>query len=100
TEPGPRWLVRPADRQQVVEDRRQQIDRYDHVDVARRTLLAALLQLQRADAEQIAIRADQRSAAPVGMRRRGEDRFVDDVFPVAGKLLLGDDTRRHGFLPA
>ena len=37
------------------------------------------------------LRADQRSAAPVGMRRRGEDRLIDHIFPVAGELLLGDD---------
>src|SRR5262245_52494591 len=33
-EPGPRRLVRPPQREQVVEDRLQQIDRHDHVEVA------------------------------------------------------------------
>ena len=44
---------------QVVEDRAEQIDRHDHVDVAGRALLAALLQLQRADADQLTARPDQ-----------------------------------------
>ena len=48
-----------------------------------------LLELQRADAEQVAVRPDQRGAAPVGMRRRGEDRLVEHVFPIAGEFLPG-----------
>ena len=37
---------------------------------------------------QIAARPDQRGAAPVRMRRRGEDRLVEHVLPVAGEFLL------------
>ena len=37
---------------------------------------------------------DQRGAAPVRMRRRGEDRLVEHVFPIAGEFLLADDARR------
>ena len=48
---------------------------------------------------QVAGRADHRGAAPVRMRRRGEDRLVEDVFPVAGEFLLADDARRDRALP-
>ena len=54
-----------------------------------------MLQLQRADAEQVALRSDQGGAAPVRMRRRSEDRLVEHVFPIAGEFLLGDDARGH-----
>ena len=63
-------------------------------------LLGRLLQLQRADADEIAGRPDQRGAAPVRMRRRGEDRFVEHIFPVAGEFLLGDDTGGDRALPS
>ena len=39
-------------------------------------------------------------AAPEGMRRRGEDRLVEDVFPVAGEFLLAHDDRRDRPRPA
>ena len=64
-----------------------------------RAFVARLLQLQRTDAEEIAGRADQRRAAPVGMRRRGEDRFVEHVFPITGEFLLGDDACGDRVLP-
>src|SRR5215831_11804572 len=57
--------------------------------------LALAFELERANAEQIAGRTDQRRAAPVGMRRRREDRLVEDVFPVAGELVAIGDARRH-----
>ena len=63
-------------------------------------LLGRLLQLQRADADEIAGRSDQRGAAPVRMRRRGEDRFVEHIFPIAGEFLLGDDAGRDRALPS
>src|ERR1700674_5964082 len=44
---------------------------------------------------------DHRRAAPVGVRGRGEQRLVEEVFPVAGELLLGHDLGRHrAFAPA
>ena len=63
-------------------------------------LLDGVLELQRADADQIAGRSDQRGAAPVRMRGRGEDRLVEHVFPVAGEFLLGDDAGRDRVMPA
>ena len=53
---------------------------------------SALLQLQRADAEQFALGADQRGAAPVRVRGGGEQGLVEHVFPVAGELLPGQDS--------
>src|SRR5207244_12293233 len=44
----------------------------------------------RADAEQLAVGADQRRAAPLRMRPRREERLVEHVFPVAGELALGE----------
>ena len=98
-EPRPRRRVAPAEFHQIVEDRLEQIDRHDHVEILRLPLLDRLLQLQRADADEIAGRPDQRRAAPVRMRRRGEDRLVEHVFPVAGEFLLGDDARGDRALP-
>src|SRR4029077_8955087 len=39
-------LVDPAVGEQIVEDRRQKVDRHDHIDVARAALLAELLDVQ------------------------------------------------------
>jgi hypothetical protein len=78
-EPRPRRRVAPAELHQVVEDRIQQIDRHDHVDVLRLALLDGVLQLQRADADEIAGGSDQRGAAPVRMRRRGENGFMSSL---------------------
>ena len=98
-EPRPRRHVAPAEFHQIVDDRLEQIDRHHHVDVLRLAFLGGVLQLQRADAEQVAGRADQRGAAPVRMRRRGEDRFVEHIFPIAGEFLLGDDAGGDRALP-
>ena len=48
-------------------------------------------ELERADADQFAAARDQAGAAPVGMGGMGEDRFIEQVFPIAGELLLGRD---------
>ena len=58
-----------------------------------RALLGALLEMQRADAEKLAIAADQRRAAPIGMRRRGEKRIVDEIFPESELPRLADIAR-------
>ena len=58
-----------------------------------------MLELQRADAEEIAGRTDQSGAAPIRMGRRREDRFLQHIFPIAGKFLFGDDARRYRALP-
>ena len=59
-------------------------------------LAAALaFELQRADADQLAMARDHAGAAPVRMRRVGEDRFIEQIFPIAGELLPGGDLARH-----
>src|SRR5229473_2672190 len=73
-----------------VEHRLEQIDRHDHVDVLG-LALALALELQRADADQFAAVRDQRGAAPIGMRRIGEDCLVQQILPITAVLLLGGD---------
>ena len=68
----------------------EQIDRHHHVEMLV-LALARALDLQRADADQFALRRRSAGAAPVGMRRIGEDRLVEHVFPIAGELLLRGD---------
>src|ERR1700687_5830507 len=90
TEPGPRRLVDAAELSQVVEHRLEQIDRHDHVDVLG-LALALAFELQRADADQLAAVRDQPGAAPVRVRGIGKDRFVQQILPVTGELLLRGD---------
>src|SRR5207244_4288106 len=59
-----------------------------------------LLDMQRCDAHQRAVAADQRAAAPEGVRRRGEDRALQEVLPIAGEFLARDDQRLDGVAPA
>src|SRR6185437_202386 len=94
-DPRPRRLVALAVGEQLVEHRLQYVDRHDHVDVARAVALDHLLDIERADAEQLAVAADEPGAAPEGMRRRGEDRGVQQVFPVAREFLRADDAGAH-----
>ena len=70
----------------------KQVDRHEHVAV-NGVLVDLLLHQQRSDADQPAVVADQRGAAPFGMRRRGEQRFVEHILPVARELALVDDPR-------
>ena len=96
-EPRSRRAILPAEPEQVAKDRLQDIDRDDHVEVDG-TLRAGLLEVKRSDSEKVAAGADERSSAPIGMGRRREDRFVEHVFPVPRKLLLGEDARRYGVM--
>jgi len=73
----------------------QQVDRHEHVDVEG-LAVHLLLHQQRPDADQVALRVEQRRAAPLRMGRRGEQRLVEHVLPVAGKFLLCDDPRPEG----
>src|SRR6266851_6738807 len=77
-EPGPRRLVDTTEFAQIVDHRLEQIDRHDHVDVFG-LALALALELQRTDADQFAAVRDRRGAAPIGMRRIGEDRLVQQI---------------------
>src|SRR4051794_10312712 len=53
--------------------------------------LAFALELERADADQLAAGREQSGTAPIGMGGIGEDRFIQKILPVACELLLGDD---------
>ena len=55
-----------------------------------------MLQLEGADTQKIARFPDQGRTAPVRMPGRGEDRFLDQVLPVAGELLARHDIGRDG----
>jgi hypothetical protein len=68
----------------------KQIDRHDHVDVLG-FALALAFELQRTDPDQFAAVGDQSGAAPIGMPGMGEDRLIQQVFPIAGEFLLGRD---------
>src|SRR5215469_12789728 len=61
---------------------------------------ARSLKLQRADADQFSCTRNQSGAAPVGVGRIGENRLVQHVFPVAGKLLSGRDATGERTLAA
>ena len=98
-EPGPRRARGAAEGQEIVEDRREQVDGDDHVEMQRVPGRGGLFELQRADAQQVAAGADERRAAPVRMGGRGEDRLVQHVFPITRELLARDDARRNRALP-
>ena len=77
---------------QIIDDRRQQIDRHEHISV-NRVLVDLLLHQQRSYADQPPVVAHQRGAAPLGMSRRGEQGFVEHIFPVPREFPLVDDPR-------
>src|SRR5664279_2843456 len=52
---------------------------------------ALALELQGTNADQFAAARNQAGAAPVRMRGIGEDRLIQQIFPIPGELLLGDD---------
>src|SRR5882757_2580659 len=51
--------------------------------------------MERADAQQLAILADEPGAAPEWMGGRREDRLIEQIFPVTREFLLADDARDH-----
>src|SRR4051812_32593834 len=93
SEPRPCRLVDAAEPAQIVQDRFQQVDRHDHVDVLG-LAVALAFELQRADADQLATLVEERRATPIRVRGMGEDRLVQEIFPVAGEFLLGHDLAR------
>src|SRR4051794_7554606 len=89
--PGPRRPIRPPKPRHVFENRGEKINGNDHVNRQGPAARGGVLELERADAQQLAARADQGRAAPQWMARRREDRFLQKVLPVARKLLPRDD---------
>src|SRR5260221_14785262 len=71
-QPGPRRTVGPPEREQILEDRLENVDRDDHVQRLGRAAFAYPLHLQRADAQKLARAPDHRGAAPERMRGRGK----------------------------
>ena len=59
-----------------------------------------MLELKGADPKEIARLADQCRTTPVRMPRRGEDRFLNQVLPIAGELLPCHDVGRDGMASA
>src|SRR5580693_2616175 len=75
-EPGPHRLVHTSISQEVIENRGQQVDRHDHVDVARSAMQGRLLDVERADAKEPTRSIDGPSSAPKGMRWGGKDSLL------------------------
>ena len=98
-DPRPRRLVDAAPGAQLLDQRRQQVDRHDHVDVARHVLSAGAFDVQRADADEPAIAGEETGAAPERMRGGGENGLVEEIFPIAGEFVLGDDPRFDELAP-
>ena len=96
-EPWARRIVAPAKCEKIVEDRPQQVDGHDHVEML---VLLRLLQLQRSDSQEFSRCSDHRGAAPMWMRGCGEKRFVQQIFPIAGEFLLAHNPARDRTLPA
>ena len=92
SEPGPRRTGRSPGPHEIVENGLEQVDGHEHVAVDG-FVAGVLLQQQRPDADEPAILVEQRGAAPLGMRRRGEQRGVEQVFPEPGEFPLGKDRR-------
>src|ERR1700694_327538 len=55
---------------------------------------------ERADADELALAADQCRSAPGPVRRRGEDRLVQQIFPGAGEFAAREDESGRCILPA
>ena len=94
-EPRSRRALHAPGLHHVIEDRPQEIDRHEHVALDR-ARVDLLLNEKRADRGELAVGADQRRAAPLRVRRRGEERLVEHVLPVAGELALREYCRFQG----
>src|SRR5262245_36793621 len=89
-EPWAHRAVHPAELAQILEHRREEIDRYDHVEMLV-LAVARALELQRSNADQVSFSGDQRRAAPIGVRWRRHDRLLEPVFLVTRKFLVRGD---------
>ena len=99
-EPGAWRTIDPAEAQEVVEDRRQEVGGHDHVADQALPLARHLLDQERADADEIAGWADAGGPAPMRVSRRGEQGGIEIVLPVAGERPLGDQPRAKGVVRA
>jgi len=69
----------------------KQVDGHEHIALHLATLPARLHDQERADAHQVAARRDQGAAAPMGMGQGGEQRLVEQIFPIAGEFARGNE---------
>ena len=98
-EPGTGGPPCSAEFHQVLEDRLEQVDRYGHIAL-HGAAAQFFLNHQRAYPEEPPAYADQRGAAPMRMRRGGEERLIQYVLPVAGKLAPRDELGLERMLAA
>src|SRR6185503_5839740 len=77
----------------LVDDRREQLDRYEHVDRARARARLEALNDERSQAAKLAVAVDERGAGPAVVLRRREHRLIEHVLPAAREFLLRDDAR-------
>src|SRR5262245_13804484 len=87
-----RWVRAATGLQHCIQDRIEQVDRHEHVDV-NSLAVEFLLHQQRADTDEIALGVEQGGAAPLRMRWGGEERFIEQIFPRAGGLTVRDELR-------
>src|SRR5438270_806680 len=92
-EPRPRGSRAPACLDQVGKDRLQRVNRNEHIARQVRIAFGRVAHDERADAEQRAIGADQRGAAPIRGRRRCKNRPIEQILPAAGE---GPARHDHG----
>src|SRR5262245_33187313 len=83
-------MIGAAKLPQILQNRMQQIDRHDHVEVLV-LAFACALKLKRTDTDQLARARNQRRAAPVWMRRVSEYGLVENVLPIAREFLFRCD---------
>ena len=84
----------------LVDDRREQLDRHEHVDRARAGARLEALDDERAEAAEPAFAVDERRAGPAVVRRRREHGLIEHVLPAAREFLLRDDARVDALLLA
>src|SRR5207247_8562033 len=85
-----RRALRPARVHPVPQDRLEQANWYHHIPL-HGAAAQFFLNHERAYPEKPPACADQRCAAPMGMRWGGEERFIQYILPVAGKLSPRDE---------
>src|SRR5262249_1307165 len=97
---GPDGSVRTTVGQDIVEDRRQQVDRNDHVDVAAEFPAVRVLHMKRADPDQPSVSTDQTGTTPKRGGTCGKHRAAKHVFPITRKFLPSDDLCGDGMTAA
>jgi hypothetical protein len=82
-------------RQQVIEDRFQKVNWNAHVEGDNGSAVCRVLELERADPDEVTSGSNHGCTAPMRMGRRREDSLIEKVLPITGKLLTGHDPSRQ-----